>query len=61
MFLGLPGATAISSLFLAKMTGVSTRLFDTSLFMLAWSAEANTSAGAPFSIWVTRALDPPKL
>jgi len=34
MFLGLPGATAISSLFLAKMTGVSTRLFVTSLFML---------------------------
>src|ERR1700736_5259182 len=42
MFFGLPGATAISCLFLV-------------------SADANTSAGAPWVIWVTRALEPAKL
>src|SRR5450631_4482027 len=61
MAFGLPGATAISSLFLAKITGVSTSPAVTSLFMLAWSADANTSAGAPCWIWVTRVLDPAKL
>ena len=35
MFFGFPGATAISSLFLAKMIGVPTRLAVTSLFMFA--------------------------
>src|SRR5579884_116129 len=61
MCLGLPGATAISSLFRANVTGVSTRPAVTSLFMLVWSADAKTSAGAPCWIWVTSALDPAKL
>src|ERR1700730_18475663 len=61
MCLGLPAATATSSLFLAKVTGVSTRPASTNFCMFLVSADANTSAGAPWVIWVTRALEPAKL
>jgi len=60
MCFGLPGATAISSLFLAKVTGVPTKPAFTSLRMLVVSADAKTSAGAPCVIWATRALEPAK-
>ncbi len=56
---GLPGATAISRTFVAKSRGQPVaRSDDESFAMLAWSAEANTSAGAPFCTWLTRSLDP---
>src|SRR6478609_472840 len=59
---GLPLATMISSLFVAKTTG-SPWLFpaSVSLVMFASSAEANTSAGAPWLICVTRAEEASKL
>src|ERR1700682_3536158 len=61
MFFGLPAATAISSLFVAKVTGGSTRPASTSFCMFFVSAEANTSAWAPCCIWATRAVEPAKL
>src|SRR5947207_12423323 len=61
MCFGLPGATAISSLFRANVLGVSTKLASTSFCMFFVSADANTSAGAPCWIWVTSACDPAKL
>src|SRR5581483_2770098 len=61
MCLGLPGATTISSLLRAKTRGASTRPASTSFCMLFWSADANTSAGAPCWIWVTSAWEPAKL
>src|SRR5581483_9851785 len=45
----------------AKTRGASTRPASTSFCMLFWSADANTSAGAPCWIWVTSAWEPAKL
>src|SRR3954452_8115620 len=59
---GLSGGTAISSVLEAKFAGSpSMALADAALSMLAVSAEANTSAGAPCWICATRSEDPPKL
>src|SRR5215211_4872086 len=57
--LGLPFSTTMASRLLAKFWGVATR--SLTLSMLARSAEANTSAGAPCWIWVARAWLPAKL
>ena len=55
---GLPGATMIWSRFVAKTTGsVPLRLAAVSLSMFAVSAEAKTSAGAPWVICCTSADD----
>src|SRR5215510_9893192 len=61
MFLGLPGATAIINLLPAKFFGVSTRLASTSFCLFFLSADAKTSAGAPFWICCTSACEPAKL
>ena len=59
---GLPGGTAISRVLVAKFTGApSTRPSPVALSMFLVSAEANTSAGAPCWIWVTRSEEPAKL
>ncbi len=58
MPVGLPGATAISRVFVAKERGEPSRSADPSFAMFASSADANTSAGAPFWIWLTRSLEP---
>ena len=58
---GLDGGTAISRTFVAKLAGVpSTSFASVSLAMFLVSAEAKTSAGAPWVIWVTRSEDPAK-
>src|SRR4051812_11956602 len=58
---GLPLATMISSLLVAKTTGGSALSPGVvSLSMFAVSAEANTSAGAPWMICATRAEDASK-
>src|SRR5215218_4917700 len=59
MPLGLPCSTTMASRLLAKLWGVPTR--SLTLAMLSRSAEANTSAGAPWPIWVARAWLPAKL
>ena len=57
---GLPGGTAISSVFEAKVTGSDPiRSSAVSLSMLASSAVAKTSAGAPSWICATRSDEPP--
>src|SRR5450830_591728 len=59
---GLVGGTAISSVLVAKLTGLpSTIAAAVSLAMFLVSAEAKTSAGAPSVIWLTRSDDPAKL
>jgi hypothetical protein len=58
---GFPGATKISSLLRANVSGDSTNPASVSVFIDAASAVAITSAGAPCSIWVTRVPDPAKL
>ena len=59
---GLDGGTAISRTLVAKSTGVPPTSFaSASLAMFFVSAEAKTSAGAPWVIWVTRSEDPAKL
>ena len=59
---GLPGATMIASKFVAKITGsLPLRPASVSLSMLAVSAEANTSAGAPSVICCTNAEEASKL
>ena len=59
---GLSGGTAISRVLLAKFCGsVAWRSSAVSLSMLAVSAEAKTSAGAPSWICATRSEEPPKL
>src|SRR5207237_10565478 len=60
--LGLPGATAISKWLPAKTEGdPSTSSASTIFCMFGSSAEAKTSAGAPFVICVARVDDDPKL
>src|SRR4051812_36126323 len=62
MCLGLPFPTAITSWFLAKLTGVPAALpASVTVFMLAGAAEAKTSAGAPWLICVASAELPAKL
>ena len=62
MPLGLPGSTMISSWFWAKTSGEPAFWpASVSFFMFASSAEANTSAGAPWVIWVTSAEEAAKL
>ena len=58
MLLGLPLCTMISSRFLAKGCEEAMAPDPVSLSMLAVSALAKTSAGAPCWIWVTRLPDP---
>ncbi len=59
--LGFPGETAIVRVLEAKFTGwpVSSPAAD-ALSMFLVSAEANTSAWAPWVSWVTRSEDPAK-
>jgi hypothetical protein len=60
MPLGLPGATAICNVFLANATGVpSLFLASVTSFMFFSSADANTSAGAPWLMLAARAELPP--
>ena len=59
---GLSGGVTISSVLDAKFWGSSAwRSSAVSFSMLASSAEANTSAGAPSWICETRSDEPPKL
>src|SRR2546429_6841350 len=62
MCLGLPDCTAISSLLWANTDGVPLASAALVTFcMLAWSAEANTSAGPPCRICVASVARPPPL
>ena len=62
MPLGFPGGVTIVSVFVAKLTGDPvTALTSEALVMLLGSAEANTSAGAPWVSCVARSEDPAKL
>src|SRR6266508_2467264 len=59
---GLPGSTMMASEFVANVCGSSPLLpASVSLSMFFWSADANTSAGAPSLIWPTRSDDAAKL
>ena len=59
---GLSGATAIWRVLVAKFSGSwPSRPSAVSFSMLATSAEANTSAGAPSWICAARSDEPPKL
>ena len=59
---GCPAGPRSPGCWTAKSTGSpSTASSETALSMLAVSAEANTSAGAPCWICATRSEDPPKL
>src|ERR1700712_3250131 len=56
---GLPGGTAIARTLVAKSDGEPSMTFaSTALVMLASSAEAKTSAGAPAVSWETRSEEP---
>src|SRR6478752_1399651 len=58
---GLDGGTAISRTFVAKLAGApSISSASVSLVMFLVSAEAKTSAGAPWVICVARSEDPAK-
>src|SRR6478752_2728396 len=58
---GLDGGTAISRTFVAKLTGApSTSFASVSLVMFLVSADAKTSAGAPWVICVARSEEPAK-
>jgi hypothetical protein len=62
MLFGLPGATAMTSLFVANTVAwPSTTPPWTALSMVAWSAAAKTSAFAPLSSCCTRVDEPAKL
>ena len=59
---GLPAGTAISSTFSVKTSGsAACRSASVTTFICGWLAEANTSAGAPWVIWVASAELPAKL
>jgi hypothetical protein len=59
---GLPVSTTISNELVANVTGSpALRSAATSLPMLFWSAEANTSTGAPSLIWAARSDEAAKL
>ena len=56
---GLPFGTAILSVLETKFVGVSAAPAAVAVFMVAGLAAANTSAGAPCTVWVASvALDP---
>ena len=62
IFFGFPGATAIASRLVANAAGAPSRRFASTTFcMFPSSAEAKTSAGAPFVICVASVDDEPKL
>ena len=62
IFFGLPNGVTIVRVLVAKSTGVPAMApASTALVMFAVSAEANTSAGAPWVSWVTRSDEPAKL
>src|SRR5690625_5400820 len=62
MAAGLPAGTVIIRVLEVKSIGsAALSSLSTSLSMFAVSAEANTSAGAPSWIWVTRPEEPVKL
>ena len=52
MRFGLPGGVAISTRLATKTVGAAALPACTTAVMLPGAAEANTSAGAPWSIWV---------
>src|SRR5215210_144815 len=58
---GLSKGTITTGRFLAKVCGSEARSSSTAVFILASSAEAKTSAGAPCSSWVRSSVLPPKL
>ena len=58
---GLAGGTATSITLLANVTGLDASPAVTTCCMFVGLAEANTSAGAPLTIWVARAELAPKL
>ena len=59
---GFPGLTTISRVLRAKVTGFPPMTpADTTVAMSFGDAEANTSAGDPWVIWVASAPDEPKL
>src|SRR5262249_37080987 len=59
---GLPFGTAMTSWLRTNVMGVPSPLpASVTVFMFAGAAEANTSAGAPWSIWVASAELPAKL
>ena len=58
---GLAVGTATSITLLANVTGLDASPAVTTCCMFAGAAEANTSAGAPLTIWVARAELAPKL
>ena len=59
---GFPGGVTMVSVLVAKLTGSpATSPASVAFFMFAASAEANTSAGAPWVSWVTRSDEPAKL
>src|SRR5256884_9869392 len=60
-FLGFPLATMMASLLWANTLGPVALPASVTFFMLAWSAEANTSAGAPLLAWVASADEASKL
>src|SRR4051794_39699257 len=56
---GLPGGTAMASTLVAKSFGEPSMMSAASAFViLASSAEAKTSAGAPATSWETRSEEP---
>jgi hypothetical protein len=62
MCFGFPGGVTIVRVLLAKLTGSPvTRPASVALIMFFVSAEAKTSAGAPWVSWVTKSEDPAKL
>src|SRR6185295_10548631 len=60
-FLGFPLATMMASLLWVNTLGPVALPVSVTFFMLAWSAEANTSAGAPLLAWVASADEASKL
>jgi hypothetical protein len=62
MCFGLPGGVTMVSVLVAKLTGaVAVSPASTALVMFLVSAEANTSACAPWVSWATRSDEPAKL
>src|SRR5688500_15701172 len=61
IFLGFPSATMIASLLRANTLGPVALPASVTFFMLAWSAEANRSAGAALLAWAASAEEESKL
>ena len=58
---GFPLGTTTTNSLRAKISGSAASFAATSACMCFWSAEANTSAGAPFSICVRSSWEPARL